>query len=107
MGNVTLPIHIIKGRGTATRVPHRFEGGVRTSCNDGWGTLEERESELSRLRTEAFLEDARSAIGANDSPDIYFDYSINPYRGCEHGCIYCYARPTHSRLKGNCAWHEA
>lgn len=98
MAEVTIPIHIIKGRGAATRIPHRFERDVRDAYDDGWGTLEDAQNEAVRPRTEAFLEDARSVIATNDSPDIYFDYSINPYRGCEHGCIYCYARPTHSYL---------
>ncbi|MEO6015619.1 MAG: radical SAM protein, partial [Polaromonas sp.] len=98
MADVTLPIHIIKGRGAATRIPHRFERDVRDAYDDGWGTLEDAQNDAARPRTEAFLEDARSVIATNDSPDIYFDYSINPYRGCEHGCIYCYARPTHSYL---------
>ena len=61
MGDVTLPIHIIKGRGAATRIPHRFERDVRDAYDDGWGTLEEVENESARPRTEAFLEDARSA----------------------------------------------
>ena len=98
MAEVTLPIHIIKGRGAATRMPHRFERDVRDAYDDGWGTLEGAAGDTPRPATEVFFEDARSAINRNDSPDIYFDYSVNPYRGCEHGCIYCYARPTHSYL---------
>lgn len=54
--------------------------------------------EVPRIETEVMMEDARSAISHNDSPDIFFDYGLNPYRGCEHGCVYCYARPTHSYL---------
>ena len=98
MAEVTLPIHIIKGRGAATRMPHRFERDVRDAYDDGWGTLEDAAGDTSKPATEVFFEDARSAISRNDSPDIFFDYSVNPYRGCEHGCIYCYARPTHSYL---------
>ena len=98
MADVVLPIHLIKGRGAATRMPHRFEKDRRSAYDDGWGTLEDAAGDAPRLETEVFFEDARSAISRNDSPDIYFDYSVNPYRGCEHGCIYCYARPTHSYL---------
>ena len=97
-GVVTLPIHIIKGRGAATRMPHRFERDVRDAYDDGWGTLEADASDAPPPVTEVFFEDARTAISRNDSPDIFFDHSINPYRGCEHGCTYCYARPTHSYL---------
>lgn len=99
MPEVLIPIHAIKGRGAATRLAHRFEKDARLAYDDGWGTMEEAASEgVPRLETEVVFEDARSAIARNDSPDIYFDYSVNPYRGCEHGCIYCYARPTHSYL---------
>ncbi len=99
MSDIAIPIHAIKGRGTATRIAHRFERDVRDAFDDGWGTLEEAAGEdARRLDTEILFEDARSAIVRNDSPDIFFDYSLNPYRGCEHGCVYCYARPTHSYL---------
>ncbi len=64
--------------------------------DDGWGSLDE---ELPPLRNHgAAAEPARSIISRNKSPDIPFDQSINPYRGCEHGCIYCYARPSHGYL---------
>ena len=98
MTEVTLPLHAIKGRGTATRLAHRFEKDARAAYDDGWGTLEEAAGNQAPIATEVVFEDARSAICRNDSPDIHFDYSVNPYRGCEHGCIYCYARPTHSYL---------
>ena len=99
MTEVSIPIHAIKGRGTATRIAHRFEKDVRNACDDGWGTLEAAAAQgPARLATEVTFEDARSAISRNDSPDIFFDYGLNPYRGCEHGCVYCYARPTHSYL---------
>ena len=99
MPDVLIPVHAIKGRGTATRLAHRFEKDVRADWDDGWGTLEADAAKgVPKLETEVTFEDARSAIVRNDSPDIYFDYSLNPYRGCEHGCIYCYARPTHSYL---------
>ena len=99
MAEITLPIHIIKGRGTATRLAHRFTKDVREAWDDGWGTFEDTVAEgAPPLHTEVTFEDARSALSRNDSPDIFFDYSVNPYRGCEHGCVYCYARPTHSYL---------
>jgi DNA repair photolyase len=98
MDEVRIPLQAIKGRGAATQLPHRFSRDARNPFDDGWGTLEEGAGASERLQTEVIWEDARSIISANDSPDIYFDRSINPYRGCEHGCIYCYARPTHSYL---------
>lgn len=94
-----IPLSAIKGRGAATHMPHRFERDVRGAFDDGWGTLQEGVEEPHQpLATQVIFEDAKSVISRNDSPDIYFDYSVNPYRGCEHGCIYCYARPTHSYL---------
>lgn len=99
MSDTIIPVHAIKGRGTATRMAHRFEKDARLAYDDGWGTLEDAaEAEAARLETDVIFEDARSAITSNDSPDIFFDYGLNPYRGCEHGCVYCYARPTHSYL---------
>ena len=98
MADVLIPLHAIKGRGAAARTPHRFEKVARSAWDDGWGTLDEATGELPRPPTELRFEEAKSAISRNDSPDIYFDYSVNPYRGCEHGCIYCFARPTHSYL---------
>jgi DNA repair photolyase len=96
-----IPIHAIKGRGAATRLAHRFSRDERNAFDDGWGTLEESAAEaeeLPPLATEVRFEDVKSVLNANDSPDISFDRSLNPYRGCEHGCIYCFARPTHSYL---------
>ncbi len=99
MAEFTLPLTALKGRGAAARVAHRFEQEARAAFDDGWQTWDETlQGEVTKPQTEVRWEDARSAIMANDSPDIAFDYSINPYRGCEHGCSYCYARPAHSYL---------
>jgi DNA repair photolyase len=83
-----------RGRGARSNRTGRFERETREDFDDGWESL----AELEALKTELRLEPARSIISSNDSPDISFDQSINPYRGCEHGCIYCYARPTHCYL---------
>jgi DNA repair photolyase len=96
-----IPVSAIKRRGAVSRIAHRFARDAREGFDDGWGTVEDLATEQSELlppATQLILEDAKSIITRNDSPDIYFDQSINPYRGCEHGCIYCYARPTHSYL---------
>jgi DNA repair photolyase len=98
MDEARIPLEAIKGRGAATRMPHRFESDQRHDFDDGWSTLQEKVDGREVPKTEVIWENARSIITTNDSPDVYFDRSINPYRGCEHGCIYCYARPTHSYL---------
>ncbi|MCO4053113.1 MAG: PA0069 family radical SAM protein [Bosea sp.] len=83
-----------RGRG-ATINPHgRFEALARVEEDDGWGSL----GELPAFRTEVAIEKPRTIITRNNSPDISFDRSINPYRGCEHGCVYCFARPGHAYL---------
>ena len=89
----------VKGRGTVWALEHRFNERSREAFDDGWGTLEQAASEEQLAPgTRIVEEQVRKILSANDSPDIGFDLSINPYRGCEHGCIYCYARPTHSYL---------
>jgi DNA repair photolyase len=99
VNEVHIPLEALKGRGSATQLPHRFESDARQAFDDGWATLEEGHSQAREVpQTEVIWEDARSIISSNESPDVHFDRSINPYRGCEHGCIYCYARPTHSYL---------
>ena len=93
--------HALKGRGVAYRQAHRFERDQRTAFDDGWGTVSAQQAageEVVLPATQVRFEDARSVITRNDSPDIGFDLGLNPYRGCEHGCIYCYARPGHSYL---------
>jgi DNA repair photolyase len=94
---VRVPLAALKGRGTATRFPHRFERDQREPFDDGWEPAE-GEAGTAAPRTGVIWETAKSIIAGNDSPDIFFNLSLNPYRGCEHGCIYCYARPTHSYL---------
>lgn len=85
----------IKGRGAASNPEGRFETIGKTREDDGWYRDEEA---ASRPPTQVTEERARSIISRNDSPDIRFEQSINPYRGCEHGCVYCYARPSHGYL---------
>jgi DNA repair photolyase len=84
-----------KGRGARTNPDNRFEALAQEAFDDGWGTLTE---DMPALRTTLTREAARSALSFNDSPDLGFDRSLNPYRGCEHGCVYCFARPTHAYL---------
>jgi len=89
----------LKGRGTVWAIEHRFSTALRSDFDDGWGTLDQAAQEEQQAPgTQVIEENARSILAGNDSPDIGFDLSINPYRGCEHGCVYCYARPTHSYL---------
>src|SRR5262245_56716023 len=83
-----------RGRGARSNRVGRYESEQRETFDDGWESL----AELEPFKTEVRHETAKSIIATNDSPDLNFDQSINPYRGCEHGCIYCYARPTHAYL---------
>jgi DNA repair photolyase len=85
---------VLKGRGATFSPGGRFEGFEREIFDDGW----ERTEEEVPGRTTVMPEHVRSIVSSNESPDIPFTYSINPYRGCEHGCVYCYARPTHAYL---------
>lgn len=88
---------LLKGRGTAWSLAHRFSKDERLAYDDGWGTLDQSvQEEVLPPPTQVLEERVKTILAGNDSPDIGFDLSVNPYRGCEHGCIYCYARPTHS-----------
>jgi DNA repair photolyase len=88
-----------KGRGTSWALEHRFSAQHAEPWDDGWGTLDQQaREEVLSPETRIIEERAKSILTRNDSPDIAFDLSINPYRGCEHGCVYCFARPTHSYL---------
>ncbi len=86
----------LRGRGALSNASGRYERETRVIVDDGWHC--ENEEELPPLKTEVMPDATRTIITRNNSPDISFDRSINPYRGCEHGCIYCFARPTHAYL---------
>ena len=94
----------IKGRGAASYVSGRYEKTVVRGEDDGWGSVyadafdEQGEPLAPRPQTRVTEEHARSIVSRNDSPDIGFGQSVNPYRGCEHGCVYCFARPSHAYL---------
>ncbi|HET6435901.1 MAG TPA: PA0069 family radical SAM protein [Xanthomonadaceae bacterium] len=94
----------IKGRGSASYLAGRFEKRTARGEDDGWGSVhahapDSAEAELPpHPATRVTEERARSVLTRNDSPDVGFDQSVNPYRGCEHGCVYCFARPSHSYL---------
>jgi DNA repair photolyase len=83
-----------RGRGTVSNASGRFEPLARVVVDDGWQALDD----LPPFKTSVTVDSTRKIIARNDSPDISFDRSINPYRGCEHGCVYCFARPTHAYL---------
>src|SRR5437667_3077319 len=83
-------------RGARSFIQGRFESVAREAFDDGW-TPDEKDPR--ELQTSVTIERARSIVSHNDSPDVGFEQSINPYRGCEHGCIYCYARPSHAYLE--------
>ncbi len=83
-----------RGRGALSNRSGRFEAEARVAVDDGWDI----EEDLPPLRTEVATDASRTVIARNSSPDIPFDRSINPYRGCEHGCVYCFARPSHAFL---------
>ncbi|MBM2830036.1 MAG: radical protein [Gammaproteobacteria bacterium] len=86
----------IKGRGTPDKIDPRYLHYTRETVDDGWGYGDDEEKQ--RIPTTVTVEKPRTIISRNQSPDIPFEASINPYRGCEHGCIYCYARPTHAYM---------
>jgi DNA repair photolyase len=91
---VTALPHQLRGRGARNNEKGRFEKNGISFFDDGWQTL----ADLPPLKTTIFEELPKTIIARNQSPDISFDRSINPYRGCEHGCVYCYARPTHAYM---------
>src|SRR6478735_2307345 len=83
-----------RGRGAQSNASGRYESVARTAFDDGWQSFEE----LPPFQTTVTIDSTRKIITRNDSPDISFDRSLNAYRGCEHGCVYCFARPTHAYL---------
>ena len=96
---VVRPLAAQKGRGAVSNLQGRYEVNAREEVDDGWGAAEEEEEGgAAPFRTHVTDEVAKSILSRNTSPDIPFNISLNPYRGCEHGCIYCFARPTHSYL---------
>lgn len=100
------PVQLHKGRGAASWIAHRFSRDAREAFDDGWTDAPGSEGAdagggnggAPALRTQLEWEQCKSALSRHDSPDLPFHLGLNPYRGCEHGCIYCYARPTHSYL---------
>jgi DNA repair photolyase len=93
-----LPDQARKGRGAVSNHTNRYEKEVRVATSDGWSDGAVEEDDLPPLRTTLLKDASRTIIARNTSPDVPFDQSINPYRGCEHGCVYCFARPTHAWL---------
>ncbi len=86
----------LRGRGALSNASSRYDRETRVLLDDGWHMP--GEDEPPPLKTEVLIDTTRTIIARNNSPDISFQQSINPYRGCEHGCIYCFARPTHAYL---------
>src|SRR5476649_2514855 len=104
-GQVMLPppsLKARKGRGAVSNLQGRYEVHARDGFDDGWGVLDgdgqDPDSGAAAWKTQVTAEQARTILTRNASPDLPFNVSLNPYRGCEHGCIYCFARPTHSYL---------
>jgi DNA repair photolyase len=95
MSRRSLPPAVRRGRGAVSNPDNRYEARAHEPFDDGWS---DQDPAAEALRTELSVDASRGVIARNDSPDIPFDRSINPYRGCEHGCVYCYARPTHAWL---------
>lgn len=89
---------VVRGRGALSNRSGRYESWSRDDIDDGWGSLDASLEEIGSTATSLQVDTSRRVIARNESPDVPFDRSINPYRGCEHGCIYCYARPTHAWL---------
>lgn len=90
-----MPTHFKKGRGALSNPTGRFEQLTQEEFDDGW---DDPDKFHPKIPTQLFVESAKTVITYNQSPDVPFDRSINPYRGCEHGCVYCFARPSHAYL---------
>src|SRR5438105_3460828 len=87
-----------KGRGAGFDPPNRFETLHIDRLSEDVQMYYDIEEDERKIPTQYYLDTSKTILAKNDSPDLGFDYSINPYRGCEHGCIYCYARPSHEYL---------
>jgi DNA repair photolyase len=97
--NTTMRPELLRGRGALSNAVGRYEKQTRTLVDDGWDDgWRSDDNAPPPIRTEVIHDATRTIIARNKSPDISFDQSINPYRGCEHGCVYCFARPTHAYL---------
>src|SRR3954463_6984143 len=97
--NTTIRPEVLRGRGAVSNAVGRFEKQARVLVDDGWDDGWRSEDDAPPpIRTEVIVDATRSIIARNRSPDVSFDQSINPYRGCEHGCVYCFARPSHAFL---------
>src|SRR5580693_5666468 len=94
VGGAAVAAELRRGRGAQSNASGRYEPLARVAFDDGWQRLDD----LPAFKTSVTVDASRTIITRNDSPDISFDRSINPYRGCEHGCVYCFARPTHAYL---------
>ena len=88
------PVRASRGRGALSNTAGRFESMHSEAFDDGWDTLDEDNRPATQLQRDT----SKSVLVFNQSPDVPFDRSVNPYRGCEHGCVYCFARPTHAYL---------
>ncbi|MDB5754529.1 MAG: radical protein [Massilia sp.] len=96
---IAAPLKAAKGRGAVTNMQGRYEMRTRENIDDGWQSETDGDENPDRpAPTQVLFEQAKSILTRNASPDVPFNVSLNPYRGCEHGCIYCFARPTHSYL---------
>ncbi len=96
VSSFVMPTQAAKGRGATINPASRFDRTTTEAFDDGWTTL--GLEDLPQIPTSLIEDHAKSAISWNDSPDLAFDRSLNPYRGCEHGCVYCFARPSHAYL---------
>lgn len=95
---IVAPLRAQKGRGAISNVPGRYETQITETVDDGWWQDEDEFGQPQANKTFVTSEYAKTILSRNQSPDLPFSVSLNPYRGCEHGCIYCFARPTHSYL---------